>query len=346
MTFLPSNGGLHGYQFTFETYLDSSSRNIEADSDHSSSSRDIYDSVSLSESISKYEEEFGRTYHSYRAGSYHYPNDPTETERLDDQYAIAKEVMEGRNYFAPFSRKNSPRKVLDIGTGTGTWAIDMGDEFPEAEIIGTDLSPVQPDLVPPNVRFFVEDSSEEWIYPPNYFNYIHTRYTLGCWSDMKSQIIQRAFDHLKPGGWLECQELNVLPVCDDGSMTDDYKLLQWAQDMDVASRAADRELIIGDDIKQWLEEVGFVDVQQMVLKLPVGGWAKEPRLKHLGMLWQRNLSGGLSGLSVGLLHRFGGKTVEQVEVDLVDVRNSMFDRNVHAYMKIYVVWGRKPDVVS
>lgn len=109
----------------------------------------------------------------------------------------------------------------------------------------------------------------------------------------------------------------MLPVCDDGSMTDDYKLLQWAQDMDVASRAADRELVIGDDIKQWLEEVGFVDVQQMVLKLPVGGWAKEPRLKHLGMLWQRNLSGGLSGLSVGLLHRFGGKTVEQVEVSFL-----------------------------
>jgi hypothetical protein len=48
--------------------------------------------------------------------------------------------------------------VLDIATGTGTWAIEMGDKYPEAEIIGTDLSPIQPDFVPPNVRFFIEDS--------------------------------------------------------------------------------------------------------------------------------------------------------------------------------------------
>jgi hypothetical protein len=34
----------------------------------------------------------------------------------------------------------------------------MGDEFPDAQIIGTDLSPIQPSHVPPNVRFFVEDS--------------------------------------------------------------------------------------------------------------------------------------------------------------------------------------------
>lgn len=153
---------------------------------------------------------------------------------------------------------------------------------------------------------------------------------------MNSQIIQRAFDHLKPGGWLECQELNTLPVCDDGSMTDDYKLLQWARDMDDASRAADRQLVIGDDIKRWLEEVGFVDVQQMVLKLPIGGWAKEPRLKHLGMLWQRNISGGLSGLSVGLLHRFGGKTTEQVEVSFPSCSCSVSRSMKHFITNIWV----------
>ena len=38
----------------------------------------------------------------------------------------------------------SPRKILDLGTGTGAWAIDMADIYPEAEVIGNDLSPIQP----------------------------------------------------------------------------------------------------------------------------------------------------------------------------------------------------------
>lgn len=67
-------------------------------------------------------------------------------------------AMDGRLHCAPFDRQNPPRKVLDIATGTGAWAIEMGDVYPEAQIIGTDLSPIQPAFVPPNVRFFVEDS--------------------------------------------------------------------------------------------------------------------------------------------------------------------------------------------
>jgi tRNA G46 methylase TrmB len=94
--------------------------------------------------------------------AYHFPNDRPENERMEQQYELLKLVMDGRLHFAPFSRTNPPRKVLDIATGTGTWAIEMGDRYPEAEIIGTDLSPIQPTFVPPNVRFFVEDSGDDW----------------------------------------------------------------------------------------------------------------------------------------------------------------------------------------
>jgi len=95
--------------------------------------------------------------------AYHFPNDPTEAERLDEQHGVLKELMEGRLHFAPISSSGIPFKVLDIATGTGLWAIEFGDQFPEADIIGTDLSPIQPTLVPPNVRFFVEDS---YVSPP------------------------------------------------------------------------------------------------------------------------------------------------------------------------------------
>lgn len=89
---------------------------------------------------------------------YHYPNDTPEVDRLEFQYDILKVILDGRNYLAPWSQANPPRKVLDIATGTGCWAIDMGDEFPEAQIIGTDLSPIQNNLVPPNVQFVIDDA--------------------------------------------------------------------------------------------------------------------------------------------------------------------------------------------
>ena len=64
----------------------------------------------------------------------------------------------GRLFFAPLS---TPRYVLDVATGLGEWAIQMGDKFPQAEITATDLSPIQPDEVPPNVTFYVDDSYVE-----------------------------------------------------------------------------------------------------------------------------------------------------------------------------------------
>jgi hypothetical protein len=63
-----------------------------------------------------------------------------------------------RLYFAPLSRRAPPVNILDIATGTGDWAIKMGDLFPETEVVATDLSPIQPRKVPPNVNFYVEDS--------------------------------------------------------------------------------------------------------------------------------------------------------------------------------------------
>ena len=149
---------------------------------------------------------------------------------------------------------------------------------------------------------------------PAEFDLIHTRVTLGCWSDMKAEIIQRAFDHLKPGGWLECHEIPAMIGCDDGTMTDDYGWVRWARDFEAAARLANRQLDIGPHLKDWMREVGFVDIQETVFKIPINGWPKEMELKHVGMMWQRNLQTGVSGFSLGMFNRFLKKTVEEIEV--------------------------------
>lgn len=49
-----------------------------------------------------------------------------ESERLDLQYEILKVLFGMRNHFAPLQ---DPKKILDIGTGTGKWAIEIGTHW-------------------------------------------------------------------------------------------------------------------------------------------------------------------------------------------------------------------------
>jgi hypothetical protein len=60
---------------------------------------------------------------------------------------------------------------------------DFADEFPSAEVIGTDLSPIQPSFVAPNCKFEVDDACVEWTYAPDSFDFVHVRALYGSVAD-------------------------------------------------------------------------------------------------------------------------------------------------------------------
>ena len=108
------------------------------------------DTTSIMSSVLRYRYENGRTYHSYKANegvSYFLPNDDRENERLDLQHTIWLMTQGGELYLCPAGKNGNPlRRVLDVGTGTGIWSMEMGDKYPETSILGNDLSLIQPEL--------------------------------------------------------------------------------------------------------------------------------------------------------------------------------------------------------
>jgi SAM-dependent methyltransferase len=109
------------------------------------------------------------------------PNDEQAQDHLDIAHHLFTLAFDGKLCLAPLSSNVS--HVLDIGTGTGIWAIDFADEHSSAAVLGTDLSPIQPTWVPPNLKFEIDDCEAEWAYPDNHFDYIHIRSLFGCVKD-------------------------------------------------------------------------------------------------------------------------------------------------------------------
>jgi hypothetical protein len=78
-------------------------------------------STSIASSIMDFAFENGRRYHRFREGQYNFPNDDDEQEREDLKHTMVK-LLCRQLHFAPIG--SNPHHILDIGTGTGRWAIE------------------------------------------------------------------------------------------------------------------------------------------------------------------------------------------------------------------------------
>ncbi|KAI0006697.1 S-adenosyl-L-methionine-dependent methyltransferase [Xylariaceae sp. FL0662B] len=311
----------------------------EEDTTHDSfSSRFSADSTSVCASARDYVYENQRRYHKYSEGLYHFPNDDAEQEREDLQSAMFLHLCDGKLHFAPI---RNPQSILDIGTGTGIWAIDMGDEYPDAEILGIDLSPIQPVWVPRNVQFLVDNVEEEWLLPPGSLDYIHARQmstTIRDWP----KLLAESYKALKPGGWVELQDLNPAVNCDDGTMLEGDVCALYGETFTRALGNLGIDLDAIYSYAEWLGKAGFVNIEVKMLKTPLWDWPKEPHQAKIGLFTQSVIYNGLHGFSIKPFTRGLGWTVEEVEVFLVDVRKALLHSTAHIWLPFIVVYGQKP----
>ncbi|KAL4816687.1 S-adenosyl-L-methionine-dependent methyltransferase [Aspergillus spinulosporus] len=269
-----------------------------------------------------YRWQYGRRYHAFKEGSYKFPNDEREQDRLDMLHNMFRLVLNGKLFLAPI--KDGPLRVLDIGTGTGIWAIEFGTL--NYILIKFGLSAELP-RVPPNVIFEVDDVESEW--PPRApFDFIHSRYMCGSIEDWP-RLAQQAYNQLKPGGWIEFQEFHLVNYSEDGSLKEGNNVNRFYELLREALDKINRPVTIGKELERIVREAGFVNVHHEVFQLPLGTWPKERRMKEIGALNMLQMLDGLEAFSAATFTNILGWTIEEVQVFLALVRKDAKDRGVH-----------------
>ncbi|KKZ65271.1 hypothetical protein EMCG_08878 [[Emmonsia] crescens] len=318
--------------------------NIEADNDDTDSAFEgslgsgSY-ATSLASSVKKYVYANGRRYNSFRAGEYILPNDEDEQDRMDLTHHIYKLLLDGDIYCSPI--KANPQRVLDIGTGTGIWAIDFADAHPESQVVGNDLSPIQPSWVPTNCIFEIDDLEATWPYTRP-FDFIHARELAGSISDF-DKLFKQAYDNLAPGGYFEIQSIEPCFYSDDGTLEKGKHVLEWVSLEFEASDKFKKPLSVVPTLPDKLKQAGFQDVTTKLKKLPVGTWPKDKKLKEVGRFQQLQVLQALEPYSLFLFTKILDWSVEETQVLLASVRQDLKNREIHMYSWVHFTYGRKPE---
>ncbi|KAI0534218.1 S-adenosyl-L-methionine-dependent methyltransferase [Xylaria digitata] len=315
----------------YDDYDDDDDDDDDNDGHHRDVDSAVYDvnqaqsSMSVTSSIYNFVREHGRTYHRYKAGKYWMPNDEREQERLDLQHHICLKVFNDRLSLAPIQE---PARVLDFGTGTGAWAIEFAIQHPGSDVLGTDLSPIQPEYVPPNCRFEIDDIEDDWMFSSK-FDYIHGRHMVGSITDIP-ELFKTIYENLNPGGWLEMQDYYVGLQSIDGTL-DGTTLQRWSHMVNHALSFTGRSGLNAAKYKRWMQEAGFEHTREEVFAVPGNPWPKGAEQKQLGAMQMENILEGLYGISIALFTKFLGMSPEAVETLLVEVRKDLINRNIHFY---------------
>ncbi|KAM0258531.1 hypothetical protein ACHAPA_011236 [Fusarium lateritium] len=314
--------------------------NGEEDIDSSLGDDAATSTASISSSILEYRSFQGRTFHSDKYNMDHLtPNDEQQRESIDITHHYLTLLLDGKLTLAPL--KEGIEKVLDVGTGTGIWAIDFADEHPDIEVIGTDLSPIQPSWVPPNVKFELEDATNTWSWSKNTFDLVHMRYLIGSITDWGA-LFKEAFRCCKSDGFVESVEVNPIFLSDDDTIANDSAINMWNKICQEGSKAFGRSLREVPDDVQLLREAGFVDIQVTDFKVPVGGWAKDPKLRRVGQFLRATIENDLEGYTLMTWQHILGWPKDEYELFLMKMRKALRNGNIHGYMRNRFITARKP----
>ncbi|CAG8563655.1 18676_t:CDS:2 [Acaulospora morrowiae] len=186
-----------------------------------------------SEILNTYRYVNGRRYHNVPGVDYFLPNDEEEVSRLDLQHKLVRYAWEG-NFTAPMHKRLSEGncRVLDVGCGSGAFIMDLAEDYPKNSYVGIDISDTFPG----------ESVHVQW----------------------KEKVIPELLRVLKPGGWIELMEFDLIWFS-LGPKTGQVTKIDQLQKRGIS-------IIMSTRIAELLKESNVQNMQIISKSLPIGPW--------------------------------------------------------------------------
>jgi SAM-dependent methyltransferase len=258
---------------------------------------------------------------------YLFPRHETEIDRLDVQHYALRQGLNG-DYVAPVRR---PARVLDVGSGTGQWAYDLCQQFPDSLVVGFDLAPSKPGR-PANFAFVQGNLLQGLPFGDNTFDFVHQRLMaasgvpLKSWSAVVTDLVRVT----RPYGWLELVE--AAPEIElAGPATE--RLFSMVRQLG-RSMGLDTTSIIVRSLRSDLERAGLVDVQSLSVALPIGDWGGQ-----VGSLLALGVRSGMTRFIDSFEETLG--VPEAVCRELIGAMTEEWDQHL-SQSRFAIAFGRKP----
>ncbi|KAG8855156.1 hypothetical protein FRB96_007194 [Tulasnella sp. 330] len=278
----------------------------------------------------------------FKQPTYLLPVDNIEHSRLHLQHELFKRKMGGlflkpeavRRALAP--KQDVTPAIIDIGTGSGSWAIDMGRLFPHAEVTGLDLAPANlSSTPPPNCRFECDDVNLGLSHYRNSFDVVHCRLIGVGIKDYRSLLGDIA-EMLRPGGVYLSMEVDMRMFnenCDPITAENEGEAERAPGGVDA-----------GHVIPEWMKGMDcWEDSGEKQLYIPIGAWDEgmNPKQRAIAEMMKEDTLHIIDALRPLLIsHGFFRETVNKL---LANATDEVMHTRKKQYWKMRYAWGIKKD---
>ncbi|KAA1475634.1 hypothetical protein DENSPDRAFT_783920 [Dentipellis sp. KUC8613] len=258
--------------------------------------------------------------------------------RLDKLHAGITEYFGGRLSLAPLE-DTTPERILELGFALK--AIQAATQFPAADVLGVDISPIPPRPLPPNLRWQYVDLTQD-PFPPELaegtFDIVHARLVM-MHLPHGASILQRAAALVRPGGWLLVEDPDDDRMRDGGGALGPgmarfvgcWRALLRARGAEPALGRALEGLVRGTG----LFEGGRAGVWVRRVVVPLSEKSADEAENRLGRAWKANMVRNTRDLPARLAaHGITEEVAAQTLEELLDP-----ERNLTTDM--YFLWARR-----